>query len=264
MTINEYQKLALRTANPAMSRQEMLINGVMGLCGESGEVIDIVKKHLAQGHELDREHLAQELGDVAWYLAETAYVLGFSLEEILQGNIDKLKKRFPEGFEEERSVNRLSLRQYRPEDLPAMEQLFYDTVHEVCAADYSEEQLAAWADGHVDSQAWNASFLSHYTMTAWMGDVLVGFADLDEGCSAAYLDRLYVHRNYQTQGIGRELAECMERRARTVGAGEITVHASVTARPFFERLGYRVRREQQVVRHGVSLNNFVMSKKLKK
>ena len=72
MTINEYQKLALRTANPAMSRQEMLINGVMGLCGESGEVIDIVKKHLAQGHELDREHLAQELGDVAWYLAETA------------------------------------------------------------------------------------------------------------------------------------------------------------------------------------------------
>lgn len=106
MTINEYQSLAMTTLNPALSKKDVLINGVMGLCGESGEAIDIVKKHLAQGHELDREGLIKELGDVAWYLAETATALEVSLEDVLQGNIDKLKKRYPNGFSTEKSLKR--------------------------------------------------------------------------------------------------------------------------------------------------------------
>ena len=106
MTINEYQKLAMTTLNPELSRKDVLINGVMGLCGESGEAIDIVKKHLHQGHALDKEKLVKELGDIAWYLAETAWALDIPLEEILQGNIDKLKRRFPEGFSTECSLNR--------------------------------------------------------------------------------------------------------------------------------------------------------------
>lgn len=109
MTINEYQQLAMRTLNPDLSQKEILINGVMGLCGESGEAIDLVKKHLAQGHELDKEHLAKELGDIAWYLAETAMVLGYSLEEIMQMNIDKLNKRYPDKFSVEASINREEL-----------------------------------------------------------------------------------------------------------------------------------------------------------
>ena len=106
MTVNEYQKMALITLNPALGKQDVLINGVMGLCGESGEAIDIVKKHLAQGHPLDREGLIKELGDVAWYLAETAYALDVSLDEVFQRNIDKLKARYPEGFDARRSVER--------------------------------------------------------------------------------------------------------------------------------------------------------------
>ena len=106
MTINEYQKLAMKTLNPELSQKDVLINGVMGLCGESGEAIDIVKKWLAQGHELDKEKLAKELGDIAWYLAETAYALEIPLEEILQSNIEKLAKRYPEGFAAERSIFR--------------------------------------------------------------------------------------------------------------------------------------------------------------
>ncbi len=106
MTINEYQKLAMTTLNPALNKKDVLINGVMGLCGESGEAIDIVNKHLAQGHDLDRQGLIKELGDVAWYLAETAYALDVSLEEVLQGNLDKLKKRYPEGFRVADSVGR--------------------------------------------------------------------------------------------------------------------------------------------------------------
>ena len=106
MTINEYQRLAMKTLNPELSKKDVLINGVMGLCGESGEAIDIVKKWLAQGHDLDREKLAKELGDIAWYLAETAYALDIPLEDILQANIEKLAKRYPEGFSSERSICR--------------------------------------------------------------------------------------------------------------------------------------------------------------
>lgn len=106
MTINEYQKLAMTTLNPELSEKDVLINGVMGLCGESGEAIDIVKKWLAQGHELDREKLAKELGDICWYLAETATALGLSLEDIMAANIEKLRKRYPEGFDSLSSINR--------------------------------------------------------------------------------------------------------------------------------------------------------------
>ncbi len=108
MTINEYQQLALTTQNPELTKKEALLNGVMGLCGEAGEAIDIVKKWLAQGHELDKEHLAKELGDVAWYLAAAAAAIDVPLEDILQANIDKLKKRYPEGFEAKKSVERAS------------------------------------------------------------------------------------------------------------------------------------------------------------
>ena len=106
MEINEYQQLAMRTLNPALDRKDVLINSVMGLCGEAGEAIDLVKKHLAQGHDLDRDALIKELGDVAWYLAETAYALDVSLDEVCSRNIDKLRRRYPDGFSAERSLHR--------------------------------------------------------------------------------------------------------------------------------------------------------------
>lgn len=106
-TINEYQKAALRTANKGkLSDTELLTNGVLGLSGESGECADIVKKHLFQGHELDAEKLANELGDVAWYLALASYAIGYDLEKVLQMNVDKLRKRYPDGFSAERSIHR--------------------------------------------------------------------------------------------------------------------------------------------------------------
>ena len=107
MTANEYQELAMRTLNTKLTKKEVLINSVMGLCGESGEAIDIVKKWFAHGHELNKEGLIKELGDIAWYLAEAATALDISLEEILQGNIDKLKKRYPDGFDTKKSIIRL-------------------------------------------------------------------------------------------------------------------------------------------------------------
>ena len=107
MNVNEYQALAMTTLNPQLSKREVLINSVMGLCGESGEAIDLVKKWMADGHELDKAHLAKELGDITWYLVEAATALDMDLEDILQANLDKLRNRYPEGFSCERSRVRL-------------------------------------------------------------------------------------------------------------------------------------------------------------
>lgn len=146
------------------------------------------------------------------------------------------------------------LRDYRPEDCAVMAQLFYDTVHTVNAADYTPAQLDAWATGTVDMDAWNRSFLSHRTLIAEENGVIVGFADMDE---TGYLDRLYVHRDVQRRGVATALCDALE--AGLPDCAFVT-HASITARPFFERRGYVVEKQQQVVRRGVTLTNYVMVK----
>lgn len=105
MKINEYQKAALRTANTDKS-EDLILNGVLGLCGESGEVSDIVKKHLFQGHDLNGDQLVNELGDVCWYIAILTKGLNVDLETVMKKNIEKLLKRYPEGFAAEKSINR--------------------------------------------------------------------------------------------------------------------------------------------------------------
>lgn len=105
MDFKEYQELAMRTASDT-SKQNLILNGVMGLCGEAGECIDIVKKQMFQGHELDRQKLIDEASDCLWYLAEIASGLGISLEDIASHNIEKLKKRYPDGFDANKSINR--------------------------------------------------------------------------------------------------------------------------------------------------------------
>lgn len=139
----------------------------------------------------------------------------------------------------------MHIRPYRSSDCPALAELFYQTVHTACAGDYSPEQLDAWADGRVDLAARDASFRAHDTRVAVEGGVIVGFADLGPD---GYLDRLYVHRDWQGRGVASALP-----------AARIT-HASITARPFFERRGWHVVKEQQVERRGVLLTNFVMER----
>lgn len=119
MTGNEYQKKALRTLIPISQDSEavqnasdkeykslVLMEGLMGLCGESGECMELLKKNLFQGHTLYRKDMAKELGDVVWYLAVSAWAIGYDLEDIFELNLKKLKDRYPDGFDFERSVNR--------------------------------------------------------------------------------------------------------------------------------------------------------------
>ena len=108
MDFKEYQKLAQRTSNKELNRTEHIINGALGLCGEAGEVADLLKKGYMQGHEIDRERVLEEAGDVLWYLAELIEWLHADLGEVAMKNIEKLNRRFPDpcGFSVERSVNR--------------------------------------------------------------------------------------------------------------------------------------------------------------
>ena len=111
MTLNEYQRLAQRTSNEehdefATIYLKKIDNGILGLCGETGECADIWKKARHQGHQLDREKLIKEAGDVLWYVAELAAGLGVTLEEIASLNIEKLRSRYPDGFAAERSIHR--------------------------------------------------------------------------------------------------------------------------------------------------------------
>ncbi len=155
------------------------------------------------------------------------------------------------------ATNSVTLRTYREEDFPSLAELFYNTVHNISRDDYTSEQLDAWADGNIDRERWNSSFLKNHTLIAECDGKIVGFADMESG---GYLDRLYVSHLHQRRGIATALVTALERQATANGVTAFETHASITARPFFERFGYVVVKENTVVRHGVSMTNFLMRK----
>lgn len=146
------------------------------------------------------------------------------------------------------------IRKYKSSDCNEIVQLFYNTVHKINAKDYTKEQLNAWATGKIDLEKWDKSFLEHYSFVAVENEIIVGFGDIDEH---GYLDRLYVHKDYQRQGIATALCDKLENIIKT---DCITTHASITAKPFFEHRRYNVVKQQIVERNGVFLTNFIMKK----
>ncbi len=151
------------------------------------------------------------------------------------------------------------IRDYTARDAPEIVRLFFETVHSVNRADYSDEQLEAWAPGVPDLEDWHARMAGRLTLVAEEGGEVVGFAELEDN---GRLDMLYVRKDAVGRGVGRRLYEAVERETRGQGLGWVFSEASITARPFFERRGFRVVREQVVSRRGLSLTNFVMEKDL--
>ena len=147
----------------------------------------------------------------------------------------------------------LVIRNYEPQDCGELAELFYNTVHKVNAKDYTKEQLDVWATGKVDLEKWDQSFREHYSVVAVDGKIIIGFGDIDK---TGYLDRLYVHADYQGKGVAAAICAKLEQKA----SGRIVTHSSITARPFFEKRGYKIIREQQVERLGIYLTNFIMEK----
>ena len=148
----------------------------------------------------------------------------------------------------------MELRAYQKKDLPQMAALFYETVHTVSARDYTPEQLNAWATGKIDEDNWHHRYSSSYTLLAVMGEKVLGFGNIDD---SGYLDMLYVHKDHQRCGIATLLCDALEKHCEGC---VFTVHASITARPFFLKRGYRQIKEQTVERGGVCLTNYIMEK----
>ena len=147
----------------------------------------------------------------------------------------------------------MELREYRPEDLQEIVDLFCDTVHSVNAGDYSMEEVEAWTSG-IDLERWGRMLSENYSAIAVSDGKIVGFGDIDK---TNYLNLLYVHRDFQRRGIAAAICDRLEKKAE---GSVISTHASITAKPFFLKRGYRVLREQQVERQGVLLTNYVMEK----
>lgn len=148
----------------------------------------------------------------------------------------------------------MEIREYKTNDCEEIAELFFNTVHFINTKDYTKEQLNVWATGKIDFDVWNQSFLNHYTLVAIEKNMIVGFGDIDY---TGYLDRLYVHKDYQGLGIATALCDRLEKQ---FVVEKITVHASITAKPFFEKRGYKVIKEQEVIRHNISLINYLMEK----
>lgn len=145
-------------------------------------------------------------------------------------------------------------RKYRTSDCGETAALFRNTVHTINVKDYTREQLDAWAPETMDLEQWDRTFQTHYSIVAVTDERIVGFGDIDQ---TGYLDRLFVHRDWQGQNIGSAICERLEEYVQ----GKIVTHASITARGFFEKRGYTMVKEQQVERQGVLLTNFVMEKR---
>ena len=149
------------------------------------------------------------------------------------------------------------IRQYEPTDCEHLANLFYETVHTINSKDYSQEQLNVWATDKIELEVWNKSFSVHYTVVAVENNIIIGFGDIDK---SGYLDRLYVHKDYQRRGIATAICDKLEQ---AVKVNKIITHSSITAKPFFEQRGFNVVKEQQVLRKGIALTNYVMEKQVR-
>lgn len=146
----------------------------------------------------------------------------------------------------------LKIRRYKNTDCETLSELFYETVHSVNAKDYTTEQLFAWAKDCEQLNSRRNDLFQQYTLIAESDREIVGFGSIDK---YGYLDLLFVHKDFQNRGIATTLCNELEK-----GFDRIKTYASITAKPFFEKRGYKVIKEQHVDRSGVSLKNYEMYK----
>lgn len=155
----------------------------------------------------------------------------------------------------------MKLRKYIAGDCKTLAEIFWRTVHEINAKDYTKAQLDVWAAKDMDLDAWNRSFLKNFTVVAEDGGAIIGFGDMD---SSGYVDRLFIHHAYQGQGVATAILSKLEQNADKVGITSLRTNSSITAKGFFQKRGYREICENTVIRSGISLTNFTMEKTLSK
>ncbi|MBV8328584.1 GNAT family N-acetyltransferase [Chryseobacterium sp.] len=144
-------------------------------------------------------------------------------------------------------------------DLSAMKQLFADTITYVCQKDYNNEQIEAWKSGTENETRWHKVMQNQMVLVAESGHKLIGFCTLDHG---SYIDLLFIHHQYQQQGVALKLYTQIEKEALRQDTTELTADVSITAKPFFEKMGFKTICQQTVNIKGADLINYKMSKKI--
>lgn len=147
------------------------------------------------------------------------------------------------------------LRKYKSSDCGEIIELFYNTVHSINKKDYTQIQLDVWATKNIDIGKWDISFLNNYTVVVESNGIIVGFGDISKD---GYLDRLYVHKDFQRMGIATMICDELKNKVKDK---VIYTHASITAKPFFIKRGYKIIKQQFVEREKILLENYVMEKR---
>lgn len=153
----------------------------------------------------------------------------------------------------------MQIRTYKQHDLEEIVQLFYETIRTVNRKDYSQEQVEVWSNRCENLRKKKTFFEELYTVVATESERVIGYGNID---ATGYLDHLYVHKDFQQRGVATAICDALEDHVRKIGIVKISVHASITARPFFEKRGYAVKKEQQVELEGIRLTNYVMEKRM--
>ncbi|WP_117236150.1 GNAT family N-acetyltransferase [Vibrio maerlii] len=153
----------------------------------------------------------------------------------------------------------VTIRQFRESDAEALWHLFFNTIHQVNVRDYTQQQLDAWAPSTRDLDGWKLKMMQINPFVAEKDGNVLGYADLQPD---GLIDHFFCHHEYQGKGVGRLLMEKIFQQAKHQGIGVLYSNVSITARPFFERFGFRVKAEQRVKRHGQILINYRMEKSL--
>ncbi len=155
-------------------------------------------------------------------------------------------------------MENIVLRKAEINDLEALKQLFFETVSTICSADYDALQIKVWSDGIKNENRWNAIIMNQVVIIAQQNEKIVGFITLDNNS----IDLLYVHKDHQRLGVAFELYKTIEQFAKQQGQKELESDVSITAKPFFEKMGFEIVNEQTVLLQGIELSNFKMAKQL--
>lgn len=156
-------------------------------------------------------------------------------------------------------MNPFLLRKATLNDLSEIQQLFVETIQAVCSKDYSEKQIEVWTSSVKNLERWQNMIQNQYFLVAIEKNKIVGFGSLE---NENYVDVLYVHKDFQRQGIAHVLLEALEKEAFSKGSIRLSSDVSITAKPFFEAKGFRVIEKQEVIRQNTILINFKMLKHL--
>jgi putative acetyltransferase len=157
------------------------------------------------------------------------------------------------------SLTQITITKGGLDDLSELQQLFVDTISNICETDYDSKQIKAWTSSTENIRRWQDILTNQFVLVAQVKEIITGFCTLDKG---NYVDLLYVHKDYQRKGIAHKLYYDIEQEAKRQLQTELTSDVSKTARVFFEKVGFQVMNEQTVIVKDVELTNYKMTKKL--